>query len=305
MRILAIIVLLFGAALAGGGIYYANVYMDMYKAGLQSQNQGPQTVKVIVATKGMRYGHRLQPEDLRWVDWPRASLPNGVFTSRKDLFGESGKEKRIVLRAIEQDEPVLKTKVSGFGASTRLAAQLPDGMRAYTLQINSLSGVAGFIGPGDRVDVILTRQINGTLVSGVIIQDLPVIAVDQNLDKEASRPRIGSSATVEVDSRQAQKLTLAQQVGTLTLTLRGANETSTEKIEPVDLSDIDFETDRPQVKGPQFGTTVRVRRGVSLGSQRVEDSPEMLDQKRRQLEAERERVAEELRRLEEQEKQSN
>lgn len=304
MRILAIIVLLFGAALAGGGIYYASLYMDMYKAGLQQQTKGPETVRVIVANGALRYGHQLRPEDLRWVDWPRASLPAGVFTSREELFGD-GKDKRVVLRAIEKDEPVLKAKVSGFGASTRLAAQLGEGKRAYTLQINSLSGVAGFIGPGDRVDVILTREVNGTLVSGVIIQDLPVIAVDQNLDQESNRPRLGSTATVEVDSRQAQKLTLAQQVGSLTLTLRGANETATAKIEPVDLGDIDFKTDTPQVRGPKMGVEVRVRRGVSVASQRVEDSPEALAAKRQQLEAERERVAEELRKLETQEKQGN
>lgn len=299
MRILAVLVLLFGAALAGGGIYYASEYMALYKAGLQQSTQGPQTTRIIVASQRLAYGARLTTKNLRWVDWPNQSLPEGAFTTREELLGADGKAERIVLRMIEPNEPVLKTKVSGFDGSTRLAAQLADGKRAYTIPINSTSGIAGFINPGDRVDVILTRTVDGNLVSGVIIQDLGVIAVDQNLDTETNRPMRGSTATIEVDSRQAQQLTLAQQVGSLTMTLRSAFETDSTKIAPVTLSDIDFQVDKPTVNAPQAGTVVRVRRGVNLGSQRVDDSPEERERKRQILQAERERVDAELRELEE------
>lgn len=299
MRLIAILVLVFGAALAGGGIYYASQYMALYKASLQQTNQGPEVARIIVANQRLSYGHKLTPEDLRWIDWPKSSVPEGVFLSRQELFGEDGKERRIVLRTVEKDEPLMKTKLSGFDGSTRLSAQLGEGMRAYTIPINATSAVAGFINPGDRVDVILTRTIDGELVSGVIFADLPVIAVDQNIDTERNRPMAGSTATVEVDGRQAQQLILAQQVGSLTLTLRGVNEESTEKIAPVTLSDIDFTIAKPEINAPKAGTTVRVRRGTSLGNVQVDDTPEQREAKRKLLEEERARVEEEIRRLEE------
>ena len=302
MRILALLVLVFGTALAGGGIYYASVYMEMYKAGLQQQAGGVETERVLVAKKQLRYGHRIAAEDLTWVDWPKASMPENVFTSRQELFGEKDAKPRVVLRTVEAGEPLMKVKLSGFGASTRLAAQLPEGKRAYTVPIDDTGG-AGFITPGDRVDAILTRTTDGELVSGVIMQDLPVIAVDRDLDRESSRSTGGTTATIEVTTEQAQKLILAQRVGTLTLMLRGVNETTIAKIDPVDTGDLDFRIDKPTIEGPDFGTVVRVRRGTSLGQLKVEDSPEELARKRQQLEAERERVAEELRRLEEQEGQ--
>lgn len=282
MRLLAFLVLLLGAALAGGGIYYASEYMEAYKNSLGAP-KGPETVRVIVANKPMRYGHTLTTKDLKWVDWPKASLPAGVFTKRDELFGD-GKEKRIILRAIEKDEPVLKAKVSGFGDTTRLAAQLSEGKRAYTIPINSTSGVAGFIQAGDRVDVILTKDGEAGLESGVIIQDLPVIAIDQNLDTERNRAKLGSTATVEVDARQAQKLTLAQRVGSLTLTLRGANEFDTGKVEPVRLDDLEFGDKKKPAPTVDWGQKVRVRRGTALGTQNVDDTIEQREQKKRELE---------------------
>lgn len=298
MRILAILVLLFGAALAGGGIYYASEYMEAYKAGLA--NSGPKTERIIVARGPLQYGHRLSPSDLRWVDWPKGSLPPGAFTSREELFGEEGEEARLVLRTIETGEPLLKAKLSGFGATTRLAAQLGDGMRAFTLGIDDTAG-GGFINPGDRVDVNMTREVDGKLLSGIIIADLPVIAVDRDLNAERKGIGGGARATIEVTTKQAQQLIVAQRIGKLTLMLRGVHETSVAEMNPVDASEFDFKIETPTINAPKLGTTVRVRRGTSLGQQRVEDSPEVLAEKRRILEQERQRVAEELRRLEEQE----
>ena len=303
MRLLAILVLLFGAALAGGGIYYASIYMEMYKLGLEGG--GPETQRIIVAKKQLSYGHKLAKNDLRWVEWPKESVPRGAFDSVEALFGEEDEEAepRIALRTIEAGEPLLETKLSGFGASTRLAAQLPEGKRAFTIGIDDTGG-GGFINPGDRVDVLLTKTEGGELLSKVIMQDLPVIAVDRNLNQERARSG-GSEATIEVTTKQAQQLILAERVGDLLLMLRGVHETVDTSIELVDTSAFDFKIDKPEVEGPDFGTTVRVRRGTSLGTQAVEDSPEELERKRRELEEERERVAEELKRLEEQQNQTN
>ncbi len=301
MRILAILVLLFGAALAGGGIYYASVYMEMYKLGLQ--DSGPETQRIIVAKEQLRYGRRLEKNDLRWVEWPKDSMPEGAFTSIEALFGKSDDdEPRIALRTIEAGEPLLATKLSGFGGSTRLAAQLTEGMRAYTVPMDE-SGGGGFINPGDRVDVILTKSEDGELFSKGIMQDVPVIAVDRSLDTERNRLG-GSKATIEVTRTQAQQLLLAERVGDLLLMLRGIHETVSESVDLVDTTAFDFKADAPQADLPKMGVKVRVRRGTSLGSQNVEDSPEMLEQKRQQIEAEQKRLEEEMQLLQEQANQT-
>ena len=302
MRVLAILVLLFGAALAGGGMYYASVYMEMYKLGLQDNE--PKTQRIIVAKRQLSYGRRVQKGDLRWVEWPKDSVPPGAFTSIESLFGkeEDDADPRIALRTIEAGEPLLETKLSGFGASTRLAAQLPEGKRAFTIGISDVGG-GGFINPGDRVDVILTKTEDGQLLSKVIMQDVPVIAVDRSLNKERSGGG-GSKATIEVTRTQAQQLLLASKVGELLLMLRGVHEQVAEEIDLVDTSAFEFRPDQPKVDEPSMGVKVRVRRGTSLGTQKVEDSPEMLEQKRQELEEEQKRVAEELKRLEEQAKQT-
>ena len=129
--------------------------------------------------------------------------------------------------------------------------------REVSISIDAVSGVAGFVAAGDRVDILLTRTQQGQLVSSVILQDITIIAVDQSANSETTRARLGSTVTVEVNTVQAQKLALARQVGKLSLTLRGIGETSDEVLRPVTVGDLsDFE--RPE-EAPEF--KIRVRRG--------------------------------------------
>ena len=102
-----------------------------------------------------------------------------------------------------------------------MAMNLSPGMRAVSIKIDAVSGVAGFVAAGDRVDILLTRTPQGQLVSSVILQDITVIAVDRRANAETTRARIWRTVTVEVDTVQAQKLALEQQMGTLSLTLHG------------------------------------------------------------------------------------
>ena len=270
MRIIAILVLVFGVALAGGALFFASEYFKELNASM-AQQQGPETVRVLVAKQALRYGATLQSENLQWVEWPAAAVPPGAFTSVEELLGEKGDQKRIVLRSIEPGELVLEGKITKFGESPRMSMNLSPGMRAVSIKIDAVSGVAGFVAAGDQVDILLTRTQQGQLVSSVILQDITIIAVDQSANSETIRARLGSTVTVEVNTVQAQKLALARQVGTLSLTLRGiigeANEAVLAPVTEESLSDFERVEEAPEFK-------VRVRRAGRVSDESIDEITE-------------------------------
>lgn len=267
MRIIAVLVLVFGVALSGGALFFASEYFKEINA--MNARQGPETVRVLVAKQALGYGATIKPGNLQWVEWPKNVVPPGAFTSVEELLGEAGDQKRIVLRSIDPGEPVLENKITKFGESPRMSMNLSAGMRAVSISINAVSGVAGFVAAGDRVDILLTRTQQGQLTSSVILQDITVIAVDQSVNSEAISARVGRTVTVEVDTTQAQKLALAQQVGRLSLTLRGIGESIDEDaLKPVTTGDLsDF--DAPE-KAVEF--KVRVRRGGRVVDETIDDA---------------------------------
>lgn len=235
---------------------------------------GPQTVRVAGVRARLQYGDELHiknaDELLRWVDWPKDSVPQGVFFRVEDLFGPANKQVRTVIRTIEPGELLLKTKISGFGEEVSVAAQVASGMRAFTIPIDAVRGVAGFVSAGDHVDILLTRTINREPTTSVILQDVLVIATDQRTDKENNRARLAKTATVEVDPSQAAKLTLAQSVGKLTLTLRGMDEAESTEVAPVRLQDLPAQPVPVRPRPVKRATTVRVRKGGQVESIRVD-----------------------------------
>jgi len=265
MRILSLLVLVFGLALAGGGVFFASKYFKEMKASMAQQ--GPETVRVLVAKKSLGYGAKITPDTLQWVEWPKAAVPPGAFTAVERLLGEKGDQARIVLRTIEPGEPILDSKITKFGESPRMAMNLGEGKRAVSISVDAVSGVAGFVAPGDRVDILLTSEAEGQLVSSVILQGVTVIAVDQQQYTEASSPRLGRTVTVEVDTRQAQKLAVAQQIGRLSLTLRGIDEAVSNEVTTFtaqELSGLPKKEEDP-------GLHVRVRRAGSLQQEQILD----------------------------------
>lgn len=265
MRILAILVVFFGLALAGGALFFASEYFKELNASM-AQKQGPETVRVLVAKRALTYGTPIAAKDLQWVEWPKQAVPPGAFTRVEDLFGPKGTEKRIVLRSIEPGEPILQSKITKIGESPRMSMNLGAGKRAVSIQVDAVTGVAGFVAPGDRVDIILTRSLGDQLVSSVILQDIVVIAVDQTANSEAAAPRLGRTVTVEVDVKQAQKLALAQQVGRLSLTLRGLEEDNAEPLDPVTLDELNG-----IVRREDTAKKVRVRRAGSLDEVKIDE----------------------------------
>ncbi|HLN36968.1 MAG TPA: Flp pilus assembly protein CpaB [Xanthobacteraceae bacterium] len=181
----------------------------------------PPARSIVVASKPLRFGDELTSGALHEMPWPENALPAGAFGKIADLT--SGK--RVVLMPIDVNEAVLASKITGPGQRATLSAMLSDGMKAVTIRVNDVEGVAGFVLPGDRVDILLTRTgEKNNAVNDVVIQDVRVLAVDQLADQRADKPSVVKAVTIEVDPTEGQKVALAATVGTLSLLLRKAGD---------------------------------------------------------------------------------
>jgi len=209
------------------------------KVWLQSQVSQPQIAEaaprlnmgtVVIAAKALRFGNLLSSRSLREVEWPTKAIPQGAFKKITDIV--NGKDRRVVLSAIEENEPVLGWKITGPGQRASLSALIGEGKKAITIRVNDVLGVAGFVLPGERVDILLTRNeihevsdkgpVNRTSFTDVLLRNVRVLAVDQLADDRTEKPAPAKAITIEVDTLQAQKLVLAASVGQLALALRSA-----------------------------------------------------------------------------------
>jgi pilus assembly protein CpaB len=196
---------------------------------------------IVVAGTRLRYGMELNDKNLREVSWPSDTLPPGAFKKMSDLL--SGNGRRVVLSAIEPNEPVLQAKVTGPGQRATLSALIDEGMGAVTVHVNEVLGIAGFVLPGDHVDLLLTRQRGGEGGTGsaytdVVLRNVRVLAVGQTADDRAEKPSLVSAVTLEVDPVAAQKIAVASTAGTLSLMLRRAGETVSDPSRRVSLAEI-------------------------------------------------------------------
>jgi len=195
----------------------------------------PPARTIVVAGKPLRFGDELSSGALREMPWPDNALPAGAFGKIADLTSS----KRVVLMPIDANEAVLASKITGPGQRATLSAMLGEGMKAVTIRVNDVEGVAGFVLPGDRVDIVLTRSgEKNNAVNDVVIQDVRVLAVDQLADQRADKPSVVKAVTIEVDPTEGQKVALAASVGTLSLLLRKAGDaasTDTRRVTTRDL----------------------------------------------------------------------
>ena len=152
----------------------------------------PNVARIVVARTALDFGAIIRKEHLRIIVWPSKSLPKGAFASIGDVVGD--KDHRVALRRIEINEPVLKSKVSGFGGRASLSAIISQKMRAATIRVNDVNGVGGFVLPGDRVDVLLTRDPTSgkrggkNLMTDILLQNVKVLALDQNSNESKEKP---------------------------------------------------------------------------------------------------------------------
>ena len=220
-----------------------------------NQPQPTATRMVVVAASALRFGNPLSSSNLRETPWPEGALPEGSFSSIQDMLAAG---KRIVLAPIEPNEPVLASKLTGPGQRATLSAVLHEGMKAVTVRVSDIEGVAGFVLPGDRVDILLTRRVDKGGTTDVVLQNTRVLAIDQLADERTDKPAVVKAVTVEVDTLAAQKLTLASQVGTLSLALRKAGEAIAADQRRISAEDLGRDT--APTTGPKRFSTVTVMR---------------------------------------------
>lgn len=191
-----------------------------------------ETVKgfpVVIAANDLGFGDELTAEALRIVEYPEDAIPFGSYTSLDDVFTDLSK-RTVVLSQMRLNEPLMDYKISGPGGKGSLSARISEGYRAAAIRVDDVTGVAGFIVPGDFVDIIYARDssvgLGGQdLIADVLLQNVKVLGIDQNQNENSSAADIARTVTVEVKNTDAQRLHLALESGTLSLTLRSVGET--------------------------------------------------------------------------------
>lgn len=242
--------------------------------GVMLSQQGGTSAKVamttvVVARKPLEFGNELSAEALQEREWPADAVPEGSFSKIDEVVGA---ERRVALRSIAVGEPVLKEKVSGFGGRAALSQVIADGFRAVAVRISDVSGAGGFILPGDKVDVILTiSPTNDRLdtVANILLENIRVLAIDQEADESTGGAIVAKAATIEVLPEDAQKIALASNIGTLSLSLRnitGADEEPTKVNKSIRVRDLGpAATEEQKViarRAAPSGATMNVIRGV-------------------------------------------
>lgn len=227
-----------GIALVLGlvAVYLANTYL--IAADRRADLAG--TTRIAVASVPLEYGTELTPERIKFADYPNSSIPAGSFTTIGQLLPEG--RKRVALMSIQPNEPILPTKISAAGEGASIASLLPEGMRATSVRINDVSGVAGFIQPNDSVDVLITRSVANRegQVTDVLLQNVRVLAIGQQNQPQNGQAQLANTATLLVDQVGAQKLALGQQIGSLSLVLRKPGEQDNPIVETVSLNDLRY-----------------------------------------------------------------
>ncbi|MGB3316804.1 MAG: Flp pilus assembly protein CpaB, partial [Albidovulum sp.] len=232
-------VLVVGVALASFAVYMAQGYLDDMSARAKAleaaQARAPKLVDVVVAKRAFQYGERISRDDMEVIKWQANRVPKGAFNAivapqdgNKQVvpvFWEGETRPRAAMRSHEPFEPILASKITEPGVDAGINAVLGAGKRAFTLKVDVTSGVAGFLRPGDRVDVYWSGKIGRQEVTKLIDTAVKLIAINQSADADRSEEtQIARTVTVEGTPQQVAALALAQRTGRLTLSLVGSGD---------------------------------------------------------------------------------
>lgn len=231
------------------------------------------TTSVLVAASDIPFGTTIVADMIAKIDWPAAAVPREAVLDKKEIL-ETPDGARIAMRSFVAGEPFLKAKLSGYGERPILSRKVAEGMRAFTIRINDVSGVAGFLLPGDRVDVMLTREPENerqrdNKQTTTLLQNVTVLGIDQLASEETDDPTLAKSTTLEVTPEQAQKLALASEVGSLSLSLRNYKNLDEAATRTITVSDLGGERKSAPALRRDEGIYVRVRKSGEASQERV------------------------------------
>jgi pilus assembly protein CpaB len=216
--------MVFVLAVTAGGALAFGTYNFMQHA--PARTVTIPTKPVVVAATDLDVGAELTRDEIRIIDWPANAVPAGAFSDPKDVIGRG-----IVLPVI-QNEPILPMKLASPEAGAGLPPAIPPGLRAVSVRVNEVIGVAGYVLPGTRVDVVATINPSGQstdITTKVVLTNVQVLASGTKIDRETdkNKPMPVTVVTLLVDPEEAERLTLASTEGKIQLALRNPLDKAT------------------------------------------------------------------------------
>lgn len=214
MKLRGFLMVLISLALAGFAAVSANKWMA---SRLAAAGGNGELSKVVAAAVEIPFGTQIDASLIKMVELPPQSIPPAAFQDPEKVIG------RVAAFTLFPGEVLLDGRVVEHIGGSALAAVVPEGMRAISVRVDDVVGVAGFLLPGNRVDVIATRRQSGGergTESRTLLENLKVLAVDQTTSPDKNEPVIVRAVTLEADPAQAEDLVGAQQDGKVQLTLR-------------------------------------------------------------------------------------
>ncbi|MGI9507778.1 MAG: Flp pilus assembly protein CpaB [Geminicoccaceae bacterium] len=255
MRLRALMTLFVGVAVAGSAVVYVHTSMKMPAA-------QPSMRDIVVATEPIPFGHVIEAEMLAVQTWPANAVPDDAFSSLSQVTGQGDVKPRRAKFSLAKGDILFGSKISEFGEEVSITQQIDPDMRAVTIRVNDVTGVAGFIAPADRIDLTLTRTVERDLVTSTILQDVEVLGIDKQANGARREPAQIKTVTVQVKPVDAQKLALAQQAGTLSLSLRHIDAADQQTLGSISVGDLtDRAKPKPKVKRSGLPSIVVNRAG--------------------------------------------
>jgi pilus assembly protein CpaB len=246
MRTNNVVVLVLAVVMGGIAAFMARQWLQNHAdmSAAASQNVGT----IVVAAQPLQFGATVSADNIAEIPWAAGALPDGAFASKEDILRGG---RRVVLSPFNRNEPVLSSKITGPGQRGTLSSLLEEGKRAVTVRVDDVRGVAGFVLPGDFVDVVLIGEdpaFQRENYSEILLHHVKVLAIDQLASERQEQPTVAKAVTVEVTPEQAQKILLASNVGKLSLILRQPGDVNADSARRV--TERDLGRDRPRRAAP-------------------------------------------------------
>lgn len=214
------------------------------------------TVPIVVAAAELPYGTKLEASHVKVIDWPSKSVPDGTFSTTDKVINS------VTLNKFYPGEVITDKRISQHLGGSTLSALITKKFRALSVRVDDVVGVAGFILPGNKVDVLATK-VDKTINQAntkTLLQDIKVLAVDQEAGEDKDKPSIVKAVTLELTPEQAEKIVQAMQEGTIQLTLRNPldNEDRVIPAEPIKVPPPILVQPKPVEKIPEKKRVLKV-----------------------------------------------
>jgi pilus assembly protein CpaB len=219
------------AAVLAGGITYL-----FYKR-MSARVSERKSTQIVVAANDLSVGVTLSQKDVTLLDWYSDALPNGAYTKPTDVVGHP------LLYPMGAKEPILQRDLGVEGAGIGLAGKIPEGMRAVAIRSNEIIGVAGFLYPGSRVDLLMTFTPPGSAgnvpETQTVLQNVEVLTAGQTIEPDPQgKPQQVNVVTLLLSPEDSQKLQLASGQGNIQFVLRSGADQKTAELRPTRLDEL-------------------------------------------------------------------